>query len=384
MKLKAFLMLMPLLFLGFALRATAMQQEPAPGSSSKPGDANGSSNRGGNRGGGADVSGPSVALAAMDEDYKIGPNDVIDIHVEDADELSGPRRVGANGTFLMSYLGRLPAKGKTTEALARLIENGLRGRYLGDPRVTVTVKNFNSRSFFVQGAVRAPGVYVIEGRPTLLELVTVAGGLMQGHGSTAFIIRKIKPPEIASENLAADITNAKTANEKTANEKNNDKPEAQSASAEGANPPDTPPQYTLLKANLYGLLKGRFEQNVFLEPGDVVNVPSSDVFFVAGEVKAPGSFPLKEGTTLRQAIALAQGENFKAAGNRTVIFREDPNSGKRQEIKVDLGAVLSGKAEDMAILANDIIIVPNSKLKSITAPMLNALGASAVRLPIPY
>ncbi len=377
MKLKTFLMLMPLLFLSFALRVTAMPQEPTTGSSSKPpsSEANGSANRGNNRGGGSpDISGPSIALAAMDGDYKIGSNDVIDINVEDADELSGPRRVSANGTFLMNYLGRLTAKGKTTEELARSIENGLRGRYLGNPRVTVTVKNFNSRSFFVQGAVRSPGVYLIEGRPTLLELVTVAGGLMQGHGSTAFIIRKLRPNEAAADNLAAEVASAKP----------NDKPEAQTTNTDAANSPDTPPQYTLLKANLYGLLKGRFEQNVFLEPGDVVNVPSSDVFFVAGEVKAPGSFPLKEGTTLRQAIALAQGENFKAAGNRTVIFREDPNSGKRQEIKVDLGAVLSGKAEDLAILANDIIIVPNSKLKSITAPMLNALGASAVRLPIPY
>ena len=309
--------------------------------------------------------------------------DLLLAQIEDALELSGPRRVNANGTFLMNYLGRLAAKGKTTEELARTIENGLRGRYLGEPRVTVTVKNFNSRSFFVQGAVHSPGVYVIEGRPTLLELVTVAGGLAQGHGSTAFIIRKIKPPEQPLDNLAADAR--LMANTSTTNTSLKDKPEAIPANTDPAqNGVDAPPQYTLLKANLYGLLKGRFEQNVFLEPGDVVNVPNSDIFFVGGEVKAPGSFPLKEGTTLRQAIALAQGENFKAAGNRTVIFREHPDTGKRQEIKVDLGAVLNGKAEDLPILANDIIIVPNSKLKSITAPMLNALGANAVRLPIPY
>ena len=43
---------------------------------------------------------------------------------------------------------------------------------------------------------------------------------------------------------------------------------------------------------------------MFLEPGDTVNIPPTDVFFVAGEVNQPGSFPLKDGTTLRQAISL--------------------------------------------------------------------------------
>ena len=97
---------------------------------------------------------------------------------------------------------------------------------------------------------------------------------------------------------------------------------------------------------------------------------------------APGSFALKEGTSLRQAIALAQGTNFKAAPNRTIIFRDNPETGQRQEIQVDLSAVMSGKANDYPILANDIIIIPNSKMKTIAAPMLSALGMSMIRLPI--
>src|SRR5205085_4105077 len=127
-------------------------------------------------------------------------------------ELSGARRVNANGTFLMNYLGRLSAKGKTTEELAQMITDGLRPRYLDNPRVTVTVKHFNSRSFFIQGAVRSPGVYQIEGRPTLLELLTVAGGLGAGHGSTAYVIRKIKPAQGGEANLqASTITEDKAA-----------------------------------------------------------------------------------------------------------------------------------------------------------------------------
>jgi hypothetical protein len=50
---------------------------------------------------------------------------------------------------------------------------------------------------------------------------------------------------------------------------------------------------------------------------------------------------------------------------------------------VDIGAVMSGKKEDVPIQANDIIIVPNSKMKSVAAPMLSAFGVNMItRVPI--
>jgi len=127
------------------------------------------------------------------------------------------------------------------------------------------------------------------------------------------------------------------------------------------------------------LLKGQFDQNVMIEPGDVVNIPTTDVFFVAGEVRAPGSFPLKEGTTLRQAISLAQGTLFKADTSHGVIFREEPD-GSRHGIRVDVGDVMKGKKEDIVLAANDMVIIPNSRMKSIGGTFLQAFGMSvAVR-----
>jgi polysaccharide export outer membrane protein len=320
-------------------------------------------------GGAAERSAPSLlppaprVLVAAGEDYRIGPGDVIEVQIEDAPELSRAFRITAAGTFLMPYLGRITAQDKTTEELAKLIADGLRGRYLNDPIVTVVVKEYNSRSFFIQGAVRSPGVYQLEGRPSLLKLLTLAGGLAENHGSTAFIIREVKPPGAAAEDRATGSSEPKAA------------PGAPSDPQEGE-------KYQLKKINIAGLFKGRFAQNLLLEPGDIVNIPPADVFFVAGEVKAPGSFPLKEGTTLRQAISLAQGTNFKATLKRGIIFREDPDTGQRTEIPVDIGAVMSGKKEDVLILANDIVLVPNSKAKSVAAPMLSAFGLSLIRFPI--
>ncbi|HEX8089743.1 MAG TPA: polysaccharide biosynthesis/export family protein [Blastocatellia bacterium] len=340
-------------------RALQQAQSPQPGQ-----PAQGASGRSGQQPSSGRTG--SGVLVSLEEDYRIGANDVIDIQIDNAAELSRSFRVTAAGTFLMPYLGRITAQNKTPEELAQYIAGRLRGDYLRDPKVTVSVKEYNSRSFFIQGSVRNPGVYQIEGRPSLLELITLASGLTESHGATAFIIRKIKQPQKAD------------------GQKKDDPPVAAAAPDKDSDTdPDESARYELKSVNINGLLKGRFEQDMFLEPGDIINIPVSDVFFVAGEVNQPGSFPLKEGTTLRQAISLAMGTNFKAATDRGVIFRENAN-GKREEMRVDIASVMSGKREDIPILANDIIIVPNSRMKSVGGALLRAFGLTSItRVPIP-
>ena len=335
---------------------TNRQNQGSQGAGVSP---NGSAAQPGGRGAGA-------VLVSPDEDYRIGPNDVLDVQIENAPELSRTFRVTAAGTFLMPYIGRVTAARKTPEELAEFITNSLKGDYLKDPKVTVTVREYNSRSFFIQGSVRNPGVYQIEGRPSVLDLITLASGLSDTHGATAYIIRRIKTPA------------QKDANGNTASVT---KPAA-ADSAQGPGSEESP-RYELKSVHINALLRGHFEQDMFLEPGDTVNIPPTDVFFVAGEVNQPGSFPLKDGTTLRQAISLAQGTNYKAALNRGVVFREG-STGKREELHVDIGSVMAGKMEDVPIMANDIIIVPNSRSKTIGGALLRALGLSTIaRLPIP-
>ena len=303
----------------------------------------------------ANTVGPTV-IVSPGEDYRIGPSDVIEILVEDAPELSLKFRVGADGDIAMPVLGRVSAQDKTPQELAKIIAERLRGEYLNNPHVVVTVAQINSRTYFIQGAVNRPGLYQVEGQPSLLKLITVAGGLHENHGSTAFIIHESK---VGGDKAAAG------------------EPGAEGAPAAGAASRTT---HELQQVNLNGLLRGNFDQNLVAEPGDIIYIPPGDVFFVAGEVNAPGSFRLKDGTTLRQAISLAQGTTFKAVTGRGIIFREDPASGRRQEVPVDVGAVMGGKANDVMILANDIIIVPGSRLKSVTESILSAFGANAWRV----
>lgn len=290
---------------------------------------------------GSDPVPPPNVIISSKEDYRIGIGDFIEIRVEDAPELLTRTRVNTKGSIFMPYLQYVEIGGKTTEEVTILVADKLRGKYLKNPHVSVAITQVNSHTFLIHGAVRRPGPFQIEGRPSLSKLIAYAGGLLENHGSRAYVFRE-------------------------ANDSSKD-----SGSVEGQLP-----KHEMIVSNISSLYKGRFTEDVLLEPGDVINVPPTDVFFVAGEVNAPGEFPLKDGTTLRQAIALAQNTAPKAQRKNAVIFREGPN-GERKELNVDIDAVMSNKSPDIPILANDIIIVPNSKLKSALYPILNAFGTGA-------
>ncbi|MGA9768298.1 MAG: polysaccharide biosynthesis/export family protein [Blastocatellia bacterium] len=294
-------------------------------------------------------------IVSPGEDYRIGPRDVIEVRIEDAPELSVTIPVNADGTFLMNYLGRLKAQDKTPEDLGQEIATGLRGRYLKNPQVHVTVKQFYSRSFYISGAVQRPGVYQIEGHPSLFKLITVAGGLRENYGSTAFVMREKKTDASEAKQVSATV-------DKSANPAGADNDE-----------------YIVQTVNISGILRGLDPPNMRLEPGDSVNIPPADVFYVAGEVNAPGQFPLSEGTTLRQAMALAQGTTFNAAMGEGVIFRTDLATGRRDEIKVNIGEVMKNKKSDLTLQANDIVMVPNSKGKTIGNAILKAFGMGAAQ-----
>lgn len=332
---------------------------------------------------------PQVVVSG-DDDYILAATDVVEIVIEDAPELSGNYRINKNGTLPMKYLGSLQVAGKTTEEVTTVIAEGLRGRYLRDPKVYVTVKQYNSRTFFIQGAVRNPGVFVIEGRPSLFKLISIAGGLPENHGSTAYIIREKKADPAKLERQRAGmpaeptaaatpvepVTDSTGAAIPTPASRALDEARAGLAGIEGET------EYELITAKISGLYRGRFEQNLIIQPNDLVYIPPSEVFFVVGEVKSPGQFTLREGTSIRQAISLSQGLLFKAASDRALIFRQDPATGKLNEIAVDIAGIMSGKKDDVLLAPNDVVMVPNSKMKAFAGSMMMSMGVAMAQTAI--
>lgn len=297
--------------------------------------------------------GKSAVVFASDENYRIGANDVIDIQVAKWAEVSGLFSVNADGSIAMKFLGELKAEGKTVNELSMEIADKLRGNYVKDPQVTVTVKQYNSRTFFVQGAVRSPGMYVVVGKPSLMTLLNLAGGLQNERGSTAFIIRKLKPEALTEGNTGDQHSSAVAANE----------------------------QYEVLKADINRLYEGDFSQNLTIEPGDTVHIPPADLYFLAGEVIKPGSFSLRQGLTLRQAVSQAGGMTANAKGSNAFILRQNPAGGEPIRLEVNISEVMKADKPDILLLPNDYVFVPDSKLKSFGNVLLNGFGLNFIRVP---
>jgi polysaccharide export outer membrane protein len=297
------------------------------------------------------------------EDSRLAPYDVISVTVVDAPELSSVYTISPTGSFSMPYLGTVSAQNKVPEELAAHIADGLRGRYLQNPSVSVAVQQYSLGTYFVQGAVRSPGARQIRGPASLLKLIALGSGLTDNHGMTAFILREQKRPQPGQPEGGTRL----------------DADESKPVAGKAAEPGD---YFVKRSVNITGLLKGNLEANVVLDPGDMVYIPPADTFFVVGEVRAPGPFPLTENTTLRQAIGLAQGTTFSAAAKRGIIFRANPETGQREEVKVDISAIMNGKKPDIALQPNDMIIVPNSRFKSISNTVLSTMGMAASQIPV--
>jgi polysaccharide biosynthesis/export protein VpsN len=110
--------------------------------------------------------------------YKLGAGDVISIKVFGEDDLSRDRvKISDAGTVPYPVLGELKIQGRTVGELEKLITDGLRGRYLVNPRVAVTVEEY--RQFFVNGQVDKPGGYAYQPGLTVAKAISLAGGLKE-------------------------------------------------------------------------------------------------------------------------------------------------------------------------------------------------------------
>ncbi len=322
-------------------------------------------------------------LIEASEDYRLSPGDVLDIQIEDAPELSKIYRVNASGTFSFPPFGAIPCQGQSAEILAQQLEKVLRENdYLKIPQVTVLVKQYNSQTFYVHGEVRQPGVYQVEGRPSLLKLVSLAGGFTEKHGAMLFLLQ----PQRKAGKKIVDESSSLTPTLATASVETLRETQTYSSTEKVFSENETASDYGLEKIKISDLLRGEPKYNPRLNPDAVVYIPEADVFYVGGEVMSPGSFPIKEGATIRQAISLAKGFTPKANPTKAVVFREKPGTSQRDEIRVNLKEVMDGKQQDMALLPNDIIVLPDSKLKAFTSAFLSTLpsGAAVALGQVPF
>ena len=136
----------------------------------------------------------ALAWAQQDADviskYRLGTGDVITITVFGEDDLKKEHiRLTDAGTISYPVLGELPVRGKTVGDLEKMVTEGLRGRYLVNPRVSVSIDEY--RPFFINGQVGTSGKFPYQPGLTVRKAVTIAGGFKERASlSKIFVVRE--------------------------------------------------------------------------------------------------------------------------------------------------------------------------------------------------
>jgi len=113
-----------------------------------------------------------------DAEYKIGPQDVLRIDVWKEAEVSRAVPVRPDGKISLPLLNDLQAAGLTPVQLSSVIADGLK-KYINDPQVTVSVSEINSRRIYVSGEVTRAGAFPLLPNMTVLQALSSSGGFTQ-------------------------------------------------------------------------------------------------------------------------------------------------------------------------------------------------------------
>jgi polysaccharide export outer membrane protein len=116
------------------------------------------------------------AQATQQNDYVIGPQDVLAIQLLDQPELGGKYTVEADGTFGFPLVGRIVAAGRTLRQVETDLRAKLADGYFRNPQLSIAVDQYKSQTILVMGEVRSAGAVTLTGGMSLLEALALARG----------------------------------------------------------------------------------------------------------------------------------------------------------------------------------------------------------------
>jgi polysaccharide biosynthesis/export protein len=271
-------------------------------------------------------------------DYRLGPEDLLEITLYNVESGAGllPRmtqvRVSEEGMITLPLLGDIPVAGLTISVL----EQTLRQRYdefLYNPQVGVQVREYKSQRISVVGAVRGPGVFLLTGPKTLVDLLAMAGGITDRAGSQVHIHRQGKEE-----------------------------------------------RHTYL-VDLQALAGNPTLVNMPVQPGDVIEVPQAGTFFVSGAVFKPGPYPVSRPYTLTQALVVAGGVKSDLSDESNVAIFRRRGSANAERIAVDLKQIEAGRASDPQVEPDDVIVVPIHGAKWFLERFIGRIGLPGIPSP---
>jgi len=256
-----------------------------------------------------------LSLATINHDpsdYLLGPGDLLQIKVFEAEELNSSVRVSSRGFVTLPLIGQIMIKGLTAREAEQKIEDKYQERYIKDPHISIFVEEHFSQRITLVGQFKNPGTYDYLAKQMLLDVIALGGGLSENAGQIVQIRRG------------------------GSDQKNRE----------------------MYIVDLDRLIKeGNEELNIAINGGDVLFVPEAGVFFVDGAIRRPGAYPIKHRTIVQEALMEAGG--LAGYANRESLQLVRVIDGKRQVIKLDLRKT---ESKELVVKDRDILIVDASAM----------------------
>ena len=333
---------------------------------------------------------PLHAQPAPSQDaYVLGPGDTIDVVVYGEADLSRTVTIKPDGSVSLALLGEVKAAGKTTKQFADQLVT-LYAKYLKQPSITVTVRDFRVERIYILGQVSRPGEYQLRQAVGIMELLASAGGptnradlakVVVIRGKTEAMQLNLLEAFATNRNpdvklLAGDVLFIPETDRRTVILGQVNRPGAYEmlvgqrvsdliAAAGGPTQRAAPDKAFIVRGqeqipvNLQKVLAGDVASNLQLQPGDMMVVPESqNRIAVMGAVRGPGTFNLIENMKLIDAVAAAGGPTDRANITQIVIVRVE--GGKPKPITANLDQALKGSDvnQNIVLQTGDVIFVP--------------------------
>jgi polysaccharide biosynthesis/export protein len=264
-------------------------------------------------------------LQTPTEPFTLGPGDKLEIEILGEPTSKSTTVVGPDGKIYFNLLPGVDVWGLTLDQARAQIVNGL-AKYLKEqPQVSIVLRGVESKQVWILGRVQAPGLYPLATPTTVLEALSLAGGTMS--------LSSIRQQEAtgATDDLA-DLRRGFVLRHGRR----------------------IPVDFQRL------LQKGDLSQNVYLQAGDFVYLPTAATkeIYVLGAITEPRAVPYRSGLTVAGAVASGYG-TVKGAYLRHVIVVRGSLSSPTVAV-VDYKSVIRGEAPDFPLQPGDIVYVPYS------------------------
>lgn len=254
----------------------------------------------------------------VEDDYLLGPGDVLSLNIWNRPEISNPHIVvGPDGVITVTRIGFVKVGGRTREAVSTEIVERLALLY-DRPEVSLAINEYNNNKAFVLGHVVNPGVVSFPGQGTLLEALSLAGGL----------------PVVEKQELLT----------KCAISRGKDK---------------------IIWVDLKELLyNGNMALNARIRNNDVIFIPENEdkLVYVIGEVNHPRVIKLKSSLTFMDALMMAGGPTKSADLQKNYVIRSDGDNGVAKEVNIEDMLVNADFKKNFLLQDNDVIYVAEKGL----------------------